>query len=142
MKLINYKPAPNLPSIPLKSVSNNGITTNKMGMPFRQANMTQGSLLSLDRSAYIKTTKNQSWFGPKAYTVKTDNKPVITQRTGDASEYIKLKQINAVGGSTTKKGLAQNAPLSYKNVNKQDVSSTLNRCRSGGCVVPKKKTAY
>lgn len=142
MRIISYTPGPNLPSIPIKSVSNNGITTNSMGMPFKQMNMNQGSIFSNDRSMYFKSTKGQSWFGPTAYSVPPTVKPVITKKTGDSSEYIKLKKISSVGKSTTKQGLPPSAKLSYKNVNTHDVSSSLRRCRSSGSIVPKKCTAY
>ena len=47
----------------------------------------------------------------------------------------------AVGKSSFKQGLPNDALLSYKNYNTNDVKTSLRMVRSGGCVAPKKKGA-
>jgi hypothetical protein len=53
--------------------------------------------------------------------------------------YMAAKRSAAVGQSSLKQGLPTNAPLSYKNYDRNDVKTALRMVRSGGCVAPAKK---
>jgi len=53
--------------------------------------------------------------------------------------YLAAKKSAAVGKSSMKKGLPVTSALSYKNYNKNDSKTALQRARSGGCVSPAKK---
>ena len=112
---------------PQQSARNNGQTTARMGMPSKPNTMSQGSVLSNARQAYIKDAGGgKNWYGSSAVT--------------------QLKRINAIGQSSTKQGLPADAPLNFSSQLKANWSNTtrnsrLQRCRSGGCVAPKKKGA-
>ena len=56
-----------------------------------------------------------------------------------SSMYISAKKSAAVGKSSFKQGLPNDALLSYKNYNKNDVKTALKFSRAGGCVAPAKK---
>ena len=89
--------------------------------------MSQGSVFSNARKAYIKDAGGgKNWYG--------------------SSDVTQLKRINAIGQSSTKQGLPTDAPLNFSSQSKANWSNTtrnsrLQRCRSGGCVAPKKKGA-
>lgn len=107
------------PSIPIKQANNNKITTADMGMPFKPNTMTQGSDFSNGRSIYIQ----KAYGGPGWY---------------DSSQITEYKKAVAIGKSSTGSTLAPGQPMAfaYKNVN--DSRDARRRCRSGGCVAPKK----
>jgi hypothetical protein len=114
-------------SVPTTQIRNNGQTTARMGMPMKPNTMSQGSVLSNARQAYIKDAGGgKNWYGSSSYT--------------------QLKRINAIGRSSTKQGLPDDAPLNFSSQAKSNWSNTtknshLRRARSGGCVAPKKKGA-
>jgi hypothetical protein len=109
-------------SIPLKQADNNNQTYALMGMPFKPNTMAQGNMFSMYRKAYIK----QSGGGQGFF---------------DSSQYIELKKINATGKSSTNVENAPNA-MSFSGVDPNSVRDGKKKCRSGGCVAPKKKGAY
>ena len=112
---------------PQKQNTNNAQTTAQMGMPMKPDTMSQGSVFSNARQAYIKDAGGgKNWYG--------------------SSDVTQLKRINAIGQSSTKQGLPTDAPLNFSSQSKANWSNTtrnsrLQRCRSGGCVAPKKKGA-
>ena len=55
--------------------------------------------------------------------------------------YVDIKKSNAVGQSSYKVNLPNDAPISTKNYYPSGTRSTIRRMRSGGCVAPKKKGA-
>jgi hypothetical protein len=57
----------------------------------------------------------------------------------DSSMRTSILKSQAVGKSSYKIGLPNDAPLSYKNYNKNDVKTALKFVRSGGCTAPAKK---
>jgi hypothetical protein len=59
----------------------------------------------------------------------------------DCSLQIQKKRALAVGKSSYKIGLPNEAPISTKNYYPSGTKSTIGRVRSGGCVAPKKKGA-
>ena len=110
------------PSIPIKSHMNNGLTTVKMGMPFKSQNMAQGSLFSNNRKTFVKDAGGgKNWYS--------------------SSDVIAMKRMTAIGKSSTKTGLADNAPLTFKSYDNNYKNTRLQRTRSGGCTAPKKKGA-
>lgn len=104
---------------------NNGITKAIMGSPFKPNTMSQGSMLSNALHYYRNNSggiKKKSW-------------------GHGAEENTLYKKIQAIGKSRTKVGLESDSPLSYKSTDLMSINSAITRCRSGGCVAPKKKGA-
>jgi hypothetical protein len=66
-------------------------------------------------------------------------KPIPVPVSGD--QYINMIKYNAIGKSAYKVGLAQDAPYQTKNNDNTIRNIRRQRCRSGGCVAPKKKGA-
>ena len=109
-------------NISSKQVNNNGYTRAVMGMPFKPSTMSQGSMFSNARKIYIKDAyEGQDWYS--------------------SSEVTAIKRNKAIGKSSTKINLANNAKLSYRSQDNNLKNSALRRCRSGGCVAPAKKGA-
>ena len=104
---------------------NNGVLTSQGAMPAKFYPSAFGSLFSNNRMAYIKDAGGGGG----------------SQGVHDASERTALLRINAIGKSSTKVGLPSNAPLSFKSNDNTIRNTALQRCRSGGCVAPKKKGA-
>jgi hypothetical protein len=105
---------------------NNGITNVVMGSPFKPNTMTQGSEQSNALHSYLNNAgaiKHKKTWGH------------------GAEEYTFYKKIQAIGKVATKDGLSANSPLSYKSIDRTSRNSAIVRCRSGGCVAPKKKGA-
>jgi hypothetical protein len=107
------------PSIPIKQINNNKISTADMGMPFKPDTMTQGSDFSNGRAIYNKKALG----GPGWYS---------------ASQVIERKKAVAIGKSSTGATLPPGAPNAFAFRDKNDVKDGLRRCRAGGCVAPKK----
>jgi hypothetical protein len=109
-------------NVPRQQINNNGYTRARMGMPFKPPTMSQGSMFSNARQIYIKDAGGgENWYS--------------------SSDVTALKRNNAIGKSSTKTGLANNAKLSYRSQDNNLKNSAIRRCRSGGCVAPKKKGA-
>ena len=66
-------------------------------------------------------------------------KPIPVPVSGD--QYINMLKYNAIGKSAYKVGLALDAPYQTKNNDNTIRNIRRQRCRSGGCVAPKKKGA-
>ena len=118
-------------SIHRKSHLNNGITTVKMGMPFKPNTMAQGSMFSNARVEFTENVSNVSdtkkWYGS------------ASSRT--TSSYISSKRNRSIGKSSTMQGLSEGSEHQYKSNDKAIRNSALARCRAGGCTAPKKKSA-
>lgn len=114
-------------------IKNNGSTTATMGMPFKPNTMSQGNVFSINRAIYINSTDNVSKSPIK-------NKKYY-QAPISSSQRIQLKKSVAIGKSSTKQGLPEEAELSFRSQDTTSRNSSLARCRSGGCVAPKKKGA-
>ena len=110
-------------SIPLKQADNNNQTRALMGMPFKPNTMAQGNMFSMFRKAYVKKSGGGEGFF-------------------DASQYIELKKINATGKSSTNVFPGPGGLMSFSGVDPNSVRDGKKKCRSGGCVAPKKKGAY
>ena len=116
-------------SFPLKQSDDNNQTRALMGMPFKPNTMAQGNMFSMYRKAYVKKAGGGEGFF-------------------DASQYIELKKINATGKSSTNAtgtnstGTNVANLMSFSGVDPNSVRDGKRKCRSGGCVAPKKKGAY
>jgi hypothetical protein len=103
------------------TIKNNGII---VGSPFKPSSMTQGGDLSNALRSYAANSGGV--------------KNAFKKSFGHGSEeYTFYKKIQAIGSSAGKSG----SLLSYKSVEYTSRNSALIRCRSGGCVAPKKKGA-
>jgi hypothetical protein len=118
-------------SIHRKSHLNNGVTTVKMGMPFKPNTMAQGSMFSNARVEFTENVSNVSdtkkWYGSAA------------SRT--TSSYISSKRNRSIGKSSTMQGLSEGSEHQYKSNDKAIRNTAVSRCRAGGCTAPKKKSA-
>ena len=118
-------------SIHRKSHLNNGVTTVKMGMPFKPNTMAQGSMFSNARAEFTENVSNVSdtkkWYGS------------VGSRT--TSSYISSKRNRSIGKSSTMQGLSEGSEHQYKSNDKAIRNTALARCRAGGCTAPKKKSA-
>ena len=118
-------------SIHRKSHLNNGVTTVKMGMPFKPNTMAQGSMFSNARAEFTENVSNVSdtkkWYGSAG------------SRT--TSSYISSKRNRSIGKSSTMQGLSKGSEHQYKSNDKAIRNTALARCRAGGCTAPKKKSA-
>jgi hypothetical protein len=78
---------------------------------------------------YSPSTQNK-------YSVSTHMNYITPPPSG---MYTSILKSRAVGKSSYKQGLPSETPLSFKNYNRNDVKTSLQVARSGGCVAPKKK---
>tara|TARA_Y100000356_G_C11150982_1_gene230633 strand:+ start:107 stop:448 length:342 start_codon:yes stop_codon:yes gene_type:complete len=110
---------------------NNGITTVKMGMPFKPNTMTQGNMFSIARvenTQYLQSEdSSKKWYGSS------------TSRS--TSSYISSKRNRAIGNTSTMQGLPNGTQHSFKSTDKTSRNTALQRARAGGSVAPKKKGA-
>jgi len=77
------------------------------------------------------------------YSMSTQRPHSVSTHTNyippqDSSLYISSRKSKALGKSSYKQGLPAEAPLSFKNYNRNDTNHALKRARSGGCVAPPK----
>ena len=118
-------------SIHRKSHLNNGVTTVKMGMPFKPNTMAQGSMFS---NARVESTENVS-------NVSDTKKWYGSAGSRTTSSYISSKRNRSIGKSSTMQGLSEGSEHQYKSNDKAIRNTALARCRAGGCTAPKKKSA-
>jgi hypothetical protein len=109
------------------TIINNGITSVVTGSPFKPNTMSQGSDLSNSLHSYANNS-GSVLSGKKSWGTSSD-------------QYTLYKKIQAVGKTATKTGLPVDGLLTYKSVESTSRNSAVIRCRSGGCVAPKKKGA-
>ncbi len=106
-----------------KTILNNGSTNAVHGNPFKPNTMTQGSEFSNARAIYTKDAGG----GKRA--------------DYSSSDVTYLKKLNAIGKSSKKVTLPADAEMTYRSKDNNFKNSRLKKCRSGGCVAPKKKGA-
>lgn len=112
---------------------NNSVLNGAKPNPSKFYPSDNGSLFSSGRNTYLRTNNTQN---TNAYVPNNKyNAPL------SASAVISRNKNNAIGKSSLKFGLGNDQSLSYKNNNKNTVSSALRRVRSSGYVVPPKVTA-
>lgn len=116
--------------------NNNGIVLS--GMPFKPNTMTQGSGFSNARTIFTKTapTLSKEEIDPRSRVTKIRNNAWNT-----SSDYIARRKAKAIGKSSFKVGLPQDAELSFKSSENTFRNSSLARVRGSGSVAPKKKTS-
>jgi hypothetical protein len=106
-----------------RTILNNGSTNAVHGNPFKPNTMTQGSEFSNARAIYTKDGGG----GKRA--------------DYSSSDVTYLKKLNAIGKSSKKITLPADAEMTYRSKDNNFKNSRLKKCRSGGCVAPKKKGA-
>ena len=97
--------------------------------------------LAIQRERAIATARGNSFFNfstGKRYAT-SGHLNYITPIP--SSLYVDIKKSNAVGQSSYKVNLPNDAPISTKNYYPSGTRTTIRRMRSGGCVAPKKKGA-
>ena len=109
----------------LKNRGNNARLDSKMAMPQKFYPSAGDSMFSSARKTYI------SEYG--------DGENVLNKYS-DSSQYTHVKKFNAVGKSSQLNISTEN-PLSFRSQDTTSRNSAVRRCRSGGCVAPKKKGA-
>jgi len=113
------------------------------------------STFSQARAQYRRTNTTQHNFGrgtqmyslipsTSQYSADTQRQYNVSQSTkyvapATSSMYMSAKKSAAIGKSSLKYGLPNNAPLSYKCYDRNDVKTSLKFVRSGGCTAPAKK---
>ena len=135
-------------SIPTKQNQPNNLTHAVMGMPFKPDQMTQGSFFAMSRAAYKrKVNQNVDSVGQlplQPGTSQLGTAPLGKKKWYGASssrmcsEHTNLKGIEATGKSSTN---ATSQSMSFSGSDQTSVKNALARCRSNGCVAPKKKGA-
>jgi hypothetical protein len=83
-----------------------------------------------------RTSNFFSQSSQRQYPFSTHMNYIAPKESSQRTEMLKSR---AIGKSSYKIGLPTEAPLSYKNYNKNDVKTALKFARSGGCVAPAKK---
>lgn len=109
----------------LKNRGNNAQLDSKMAMPQKFYPSAGDSMFSNARRTYI------SEYGTG------EN---VLSKHSDSSQYIHMKKFNAVGKSSQLNISTEN-PLSFRSQDTTSRNNAIRRCRSGGCVAPKKKGA-
>tara|TARA_B110000967_G_scaffold208655_2_gene261615 strand:- start:3122 stop:3586 length:465 start_codon:yes stop_codon:yes gene_type:complete len=114
-----------------KNRGNNALLTSKMAMPQKFYPSASDSLFSNSRSTYMGNNGN---------TLPSNSSSHISDNRDQSGRIARLKA-NAIGKSSTKYGLATNAPLSFRSQDTTSRNSALQRVRGGGAVAPAKKGA-
>lgn len=114
-----------------KNRGNNAKLTSKMAMPQKFYPSASDSLFSKARSVYMGNNGN---------TLPSNATSHISDNRDQSGRIARLKA-NAIGKSSTKYGLATNAPLSFRSQDTTSRNSALQRVRGGGAVAPAKKGA-
>jgi|LauGreDrversion4_2_1035121.scaffolds.fasta_scaffold00318_21 hypothetical protein len=108
----------------IKNRGNNAKLSAPMAMPQKFYPSAGDSMFSNARHTYIQDAGGG----------------YITHGHNDASQYTALKTLTAIGKSSTI-GITEANPLSFRAQDTTSRKTALRRCRSGGCVAPKKKGA-
>ena len=91
------------------------------------------------QTALAKTSPSQMFYCYSSQTRRPVSSHVNYIGPQDSSLYLNRKKAIAVGQSSFKVGLPQNAPYTTKNYYPSGTAISLQRARSGGCTAPKKK---
>ena len=136
-KLIGIRPNPPL-FYPSQEPVNADQFTNSRHQYFRTAESVQGLAKQRERAILSAGQGMYSSNSGKYYNVSNHMNYI---QPVDCSLQIQKKRALAVGKSSYKIGLPNEAACSTKNYYPSGVRSTIRRARSGGCVAPKKKGA-
>ena len=134
---------------------NNGILNGQHPNPPQFGVANTSGVLANGRHQYLRTrttefnmgtgTKDYSIIPPTSvYHADTQRSYSQSQSTKynapkDSSLYISARKAAAIGKSSYKVGLPNDAPLSYKSYDRNDVRTLLRRTRNAGCCAPAKK---
>jgi hypothetical protein len=110
-------------------INNLGVLTGKHPNPPKFYPAEGASNYSNARREYSRITPEQQYY-PTKYIAPPQS-----------SLFLLKKKRDAIGKSSYKQGLPNEAELSYKCYFPTDVRTTIRRVRSGGCTAPKKKGA-
>ena len=113
--------------------------TNSRHQYFRTADSAKSLAIQREKAIAVAT-------GNSIFNYSTGNRYNTSGHTNyippkDSSLHIQKMRAMAVGKSSYKVGLPNEAPYSTKNYYPSGTRSSLRRARSGGCVAPKKKGA-
>jgi hypothetical protein len=138
-------------------IHNRGVLSGKHPNPPQYYPSDGSSVFSGARQQYRRTLTTQDNFGrgtkmhsslpsTSFYSAALKRQFNMSQSTkyvapATSGMYLAAKKSAAVGQSSLKQGLPDNAKLTYKNYNKNDVKTSLKMARSGGCIAPAKKGA-
>jgi hypothetical protein len=104
---------------------------------YRRTNTTQYNFGTGTKTfSFLRPTTQYSADLQKSFVVSQSTKYVAP---ASSSMYMAAKRSAAIGQSSLKYGLPDNAPLSYKSYDRNDVKTALKFVRSGGCTAPAKK---
>lgn len=124
-------------SFPLKQHTNNGYISNvRMAMPAHFYPSANTTLFSSARNAYI----NNVGKGPSNNHTSIAEYAKKKKWSNTSSEVTYMRRVNAIGKSSIQ-SLATLEKLSFRSQDTTSRNDALRRCRSGGCVAPKKKGA-
>lgn len=123
-------------SFPVKQSTNNGnIKGVPMAMPAQFYPSANSSLFAAGRQSYLR----EAWRETTPANIDNYTKKLKWNNTS-ASDVIHRRRINAIGKSSIQSA-ATTAELSFRSQDNTSRNEALRRCRSGGCVAPKKKGA-
>jgi hypothetical protein len=104
---------------------------------YRRTNTTQDNFQRGTKTfSFIKPTTQYSADLQKSFLVSQSTK---YNAPACSSLYLSAKKSAAIGQSSLKQGLPDNALLGYKSYDRNDVKTALKFVRSGGCTAPAKK---
>ena len=143
------------PGFSVKQPNDNNLTTVKMGMPLKPETMSDGSIFSSNRQAYIKMkqqpyyntnlekliplTTTSYYLGSRRFLISTSKtSTTLANKYLDSSQYTNIEKINAVGKSSVNINSNKMSFAGNANANANDIRSALRRNRSSGYVVHKK----
>lgn len=125
-------------SFTLKQHTNNGYISNvRMAMPAQFYPSANTSLFSSARNAYINNVGKGPSNNPTSAAEYTKKKKWSNT---SSSEVTYMRRVNAIGKSSIQSP-ATIEKLSFRSQDTTSRNDALRRCRSGGCVAPKKKGA-
>jgi len=116
---------------PIRTQINNGILSANRAMPQKALTSNNENQFAMDRNRYIESSTNTT-------TVKQHFQKQWIGGNRDASQIINSRRVNAVGNGSLN---ALKKPMSFETVvDNNTARQAAHRTRSGGAVVPAKKT--
>lgn len=136
--LVGIRPTP--PQFyPSQEPVNASMGTNARHHYLRTAQSVQS--LAIQRERAIATARGNSFFNFSTGKRYATSGYLNYITPIPSSMYVDIKKSNAVGQSSYKVNLPNDAPITTKNYYPSGTRSTIRRMRSGGCTAPKKKGA-
>lgn len=117
---------------PIRTQINNGILSANRAMPQKALTSNNENQFALDRNQYAETVNNTT-------TVKQYAQKKWIGGNRDASQVAMRQRVNAVGNGSLN---AAKKPMSFETIADNNTArQAVQRARSGGAVVPAKKTS-